>query len=280
MTTRRDFLKTAGALTLGGLALSIDSSAAQLKSVGLQLYTLRDHIVKDTKGTLKKVAAAGYKELESYAGEKGPYFGMKPKEFKAFVEGLGMHVRSSHVGIDKDFQATADAAAEAGISYLLCPYMDATKRPDLDGFKRTAEEFNKLGEITKKNGIQFGYHNHDYAFKEMEGEIPYDVMLKATDADLVTFEMDLYWVVRAGKDPIAYFNQYPGRFPLWHVKDMDKANNELNTEVGMGSIDFNPIFKNASKAGLKFAFVEQENFKMEPFASIKKSRVYVAGIKY
>jgi sugar phosphate isomerase/epimerase len=278
MTTRRDFLKTAGALTLGGLLTSEQLLAASSRPVGIQLYTLRDDLPKDPKGVLKQVAAAGYKELESYQGEKGVFFGMTAKEFKKFIGDLGMNLRSSHVGTGGTFEKTVAELAEAGAKYVLSPY---NKKNTLDEYKRTGEDFVKWGEICQKNGVQFGYHNHDYAFKEVEGVLPYDMWLKEIDPKLMVMEMDIYWVVRAGKDPVAYFNQYPGRFPLWHVKDMDKKNEEQNTEVGKGKIDYKALFKHASKAGLKQAFVEQEsNYVPSAIASIKTSAAYLKGIKY
>ncbi len=278
MTTRRDFLRTAGAITLGGLLTSEKLLAASSHPVGLQLYTLRDQLPKDPKGVLKQIAAAGYKELESYQGEMGVYFGMKPTEFKKFVGDLGMTLRSSHVNTSKDFEKTVSEAAEAGLKYVLSPY---SKKNTLEEYKRTTDEFNRLGEICRKSGIQFGYHNHDYAFKEIDGVVPYDMWLKETDPKLVVMEMDIYWVYRAGKDPIDYFNNYPGRFPLWHVKDMDKKKDEMNTEVGKGKIDFKKLFQHASKAGLKYAFVEQEdNYVPSPIASIKTSCAYLKGIQY
>jgi len=278
MTTRRDFLKTAGALTLGGLLTSEQLLAASSRPVGIQLYTLRDDLPKDPKGVLKQVAAAGYKELESYQGEKGVFFGMTGKEFKKFIGDLGMNLRSSHVNTGGTFEKTVAELAEAGAKYVMSPY---NKKNTLDEYKRTGEDFVKWGEICQKNGVQFGYHNHDYAFKEVEGVLPYDMWLKEIDPKLMVMEMDIYWVVRAGKDPVAYFNQYPGRFPLWHVKDMDKKNEDQNTEVGKGKIDYKALFKHASKAGLKQAFVEQEsNYVPSPIASIKTSAAYLKGVKY
>jgi sugar phosphate isomerase/epimerase len=278
MTTRRDFLKTASALTLGGLLTSETLLAASKRSIGIQLYTLRDELPKDPKGVLKKIAAAGYKELESYQGEQGVFFGMKAKEFKKFIGDLGMNLRSSHVGTGATFEKTVAELAEAGAKYVMSPY---NKQNTLDEYKKTGQDFVRLGEIAQKNGLQFGYHNHDYAFKEVEGVVPYDMWLKEIDPKLMVMEMDIYWVVRAGKDPVDYFNQYPGRFPLWHVKDMDKGNEDQNTEIGKGKIDYKALLKHASKAGLKYAFVEQENnYAPTPFGSIKTSATYLKGIQY
>jgi sugar phosphate isomerase/epimerase len=278
MTTRRDFIKTAGALTLGGLLTSETLMAASKRSVGIQLYTLRDELPKDPKGVLKKIAAAGYQELESYQGEQGVFFGMKAKEFKKFIGDLGMNLRSSHVGTGATFEKTVAELAEAGAKYVMSPY---NKQNTLDEYKKTGEDFVRLGEIARKNGLQFGYHNHAYAFTEVEGVVPYDMWLKEIDPKLMVMEMDIYWVVRAGKDPVDYFNQYPGRFPLWHVKDMDKGDEDKNTEIGKGKIDFKALLKHASKAGLKYAFVEQEsNYAPNPFGSIKTSASYLKGIQY
>ncbi len=138
-----------------------------------------------------------------------------------------------------------------------------------------AQRLNEAGELTKKAGIQMAYHNHDFEFKDFGGQTGYDILLKETDPKLVKMEMDIYWIVRGGTDPVTLFKKHPGRFALWHVKDMDKANPKLNTEIGTGSINFRKIFANAKLAGLDYAFVEQENFKIDPYQSIAQSAVYL-----
>ncbi|MBC7920594.1 MAG: sugar phosphate isomerase/epimerase [Ferruginibacter sp.] len=280
MINRREFLQTAGAWTLGG-ALLPEAWAASTHPVGIQLYSVHEPLVKDPKGVLKRLATIGYRELESFQGDQGVYFGMKPTEFKKFVGDLGMTLRASHVGIDQDFEKTVGEAGEAGIKYLICPHLAESKRPNLDGYKRVAQEFNRLGEICRKNGIQFGYHNHGYPFEKMEGQVPYDLLIGQTDPKLVVFEMDLYWVVRGGADPLGYIKQYPGRFPLWHAKDMAKNNQDLNTELGKGKVDFKTLFQNSQQAGLKYAFLEHEdNYSPSLYEALKYDYTYLKNVKY
>lgn len=266
---RRQFLKAAGALTLGvWMSPLISSCSSSEKKLGLQLWTIKEDMASDPKGALKKVAEAGYKQIESFQGEKGMFFGMQPKEFKSYLDDLGMTIVSSHANTNENFQQTVDDAASIGMKYLLNPY---SKKESIEEYKQVAENFNRLGEMCQKAGMKFGYHNHDYAFYEMSGQVPYDLLLQQTDPDKVVMEMDLYWVVKAGKDPVTYFEKYPGRFPMVHVKDMAKTGDKPSTEVGNGSIDFAQIFNHAKKAGIEYYFVEQEQFERPPLESIKIS---------
>lgn len=263
---RREFLKNVSLLTSGlaltslssklvGCSSARASSAAVNNSFGLQLYTLRDDLPKDPKGVLKQVASFGYKEIEGYEGPKGLFWGMKNTEFKKYMDDLGLNFVSSHCNWKEDFERKAGEAGEIGMKYLLCPYLGANK--ELDFYKRAAEQFNKNGEIAKKAGIRFGYHNHDYSFKPVEGQLPQDVMMQNTNKDTVDFEMDIYWVVAAGQDPIAWFKKYPNRFRLCHVKD--RGGNE-SVVLGKGNIDFATILKEGQKEGLKHFIVEQEAY--------------------
>jgi sugar phosphate isomerase/epimerase len=279
MSNRRQFLQSLGALSAGVmLAPSTSLFAAQVQKVGLQLYSVKEDMEKDAQGTLKKLASFGYKELESYPSSKGIFFGMKPAEFKKFIGDLGMKVVSSHVDISKNFQKTVDEAASIEMKYLFCPY---SKKGSIAEYQKTAAQFNKLGEISKKSGLLFGYHNHDYAFQTMEGQLPYDLLLKETDPKLVVMELDLYWVVKAGADPIAYFEKHPGRFHAVHVKDMAKDGDKQTIEIGKGSIDFASIFKKAKVGGVKHFFVEQEEFVgSTPLDSAKLNAASLAKLTY
>ncbi|WP_316791401.1 sugar phosphate isomerase/epimerase [Pedobacter frigoris] len=286
MNSRRIFLKQAGIAAAGALLMPsfACTSPTAAKAVGLQLYTLRDQIPQDVKGVIEKVAKAGYKEVETYGySPKDGYWGLDAKAFKALLDSNGLKAPSGHFGID-DFIKTGnldllkpliDGATVAGMSYLTCPWLDPSLRTTADDFKKTAARLNEAAALCKKSGLQLGYHNHDFEFKKFGDTTGYEIMLQETDKKLVQFEMDLYWVVRSGNDPLALFAKHPGRFPMWHVKDMDKANNGINTEVGTGKIDFKPIYKQAKQAGLKHLIVEQENFSIDPFVSIKQSFDYV-----
>jgi sugar phosphate isomerase/epimerase len=187
------------------------------------------------------------------------FWGMDHKEYKKYMDELGMKIISSHCNISDNFERKAAEAAAIGMKYLICPYKGPQK--SIDGFKKFADEFNKSGEICKKNGIRFAYHNHDYSFKAIDGQMPQDVMMDNTDKELVDFEMDIYWVVAAGADPIAYFKKYPNRFRLCHVKDQIKtATDHESCHLGKGIIDFKSILKAGTDQGLKYYIVEQEAF--------------------
>jgi sugar phosphate isomerase/epimerase len=263
---RRDFLRMS-AFAAAGLSLPFAGKSSmfdnfapkKLPAFGLQLWTVKEDMAKDAKGTLKKIAADGYKQIESFEGAQGMFWGLGHKDFKKYMDELGMKIISTHCNIQVDFERKAAEAAEIGMKYLICPYKGPQK--SIDDFKKFADEFNKSGEICKKNGIRFAYHNHDYSFKAMNGVLPQDVMIENTDKDLVDFEMDIYWVVAAGTDPIAYFKKYPNRFRLCHVKDlMRTAAGHESCHLGKGSIDFKTILKAGTDNGLKYYVVEQEAF--------------------
>ena len=268
---RRDFIKTTTtgialtAITGNLAALGTDSlfGGENLKEFGLQLYTLRDIMPKDPRGVLKKVAAMGYKQIESFEhAEMGMFWGMKNTEFKKLMDDLGMTLISSHCNIEKDFERKVDEAAEIGMKYLIDPNIGTQK--SIDVFKNYAEKFNKLGEMCKKAGFRFAYHNHDYPFKAVDGQLPLDVLIQNTDPSLVDFELDIYWVVTAGADPVKWFKKYPHRFRLCHLKDRKRtampSEREVSVNLGTGSIDFKRILKVGKENGLKYYFVEQEKY--------------------
>jgi sugar phosphate isomerase/epimerase len=259
MNSRRIFLKQAGIAAAAGLLLPSFACVKSSKAVGLQLYSLRDLLPQDPRGVIAKVAAAGYKEVETYGySVKDGFWGLDPKSFKNLLIEHGLTAPSGHYGIDtyikdgneEELKAYISAASAIGSSYLTVPYLGDELRQSSDDYKKVAAKLNK-----DTTGLE--------------------IMIKETDPKLVDFEMDIYWVVRSGKDPIKMFEAYPNRFTMWHVKDMDKANPEKNTEVGSGSIDYKSIFKHAKQSGVKHVIMEQENFDMEPFASIKQSSDYI-----
>jgi sugar phosphate isomerase/epimerase len=266
MYPRREFLKltaTLGSgLLLNNLAGCASARAQISKNFGLQLYTLRDDLPKDPKGVLTQVASFGYKQIESFEGAKGIFWGMKNTEFKKLMDDLGMKIVSTHCDINKDFDRKAAEAAEIGMKYLICPYLGPQKK--IDDFKRFAETFNQRGETCKKNGIRFAYHNHDYGFIPLEGQLPQDILMQNTSKDLVDYEMDIYWVVTAGQDPIAWFNKYEDRFRLCHIKDRKKAapasDRNASVVLGTGEINFPDILKQAGRKGMDYFIVEQEAY--------------------
>jgi sugar phosphate isomerase/epimerase len=278
MKTRRDFFKRAGGLALGALLLPKLTKAEKIKNVGIQLYSVRKEMLADAVGTLKQLAKIGYKELESARSEKGNYYGLQPKEIKKVASDLGMTLRSGHVHVDKDWQRSIDSAAEAGQDYLVCSSLPS-KGQTVDNYKKVAETFTKAGEDCKKSNIIFGYHNHEYEFEKENGQVLYDILLSSTDPNLVTWELDLGWVVASGNDPLAYFNKYPGRFPLWHLKDMDVAK-QRSTEFGKGQIKVLEILKNAKKSGVKHIFVEQEEYASTALESMKYDFDYLQKLDF
>ncbi|MET3114242.1 sugar phosphate isomerase/epimerase [Pedobacter sp. CG_S7] len=284
MNSRRAFIKNTSFAAAGALLIPTFACSSPKKRIGIQLYTLRETLPKDVKGVIRKVADAGYKEVETYGYSlQNKFWGLDPKAFKSLLEENGLKAPSGHYGMDKFFtdgsteelKSYIEATKIVGGEYISVPYLGEGLRKDVDGYKRVAAGLNKAAELCKASGLKLTYHNHDFEFQPHGDTTGYQVMLKETDPKLVHFEIDLYWVVRAGHDPIAMFKENPGRFPLWHVKDMDKAKPTINTEIGSGSIDFKRIFDNAKIAGLEYPFLEQENFSLDPFESIKKSYNYI-----
>jgi sugar phosphate isomerase/epimerase len=289
MTTRRSFLKTS-AMISAGLLVAPQLFAYDKKHIGLQLYTVRDAMGADPVAALAKVAQVGYTSVEgaTYTGTE-KFYGMDSMKFSKLLKDNGLIMPSSHyrLGEEKvngeqqkgtllnDWSKAVDDAASVGVKYMVCAYLSIPERGNLDHYKQIGEDFNKAGEICKKAGIQLCYHNHDFEFEKQDGKFPYEILLANTDKELVKMEMDLYWVTKANQDPIALINEHPGRFPLWHVKDMDKTPTRMFTEVGNGIIDFKNIFTHANKAGLKYFFVEQDKCPGDPFVSIKQSFDYI-----
>jgi sugar phosphate isomerase/epimerase len=305
MMNRRAFLGTSAATLIAsemswgsGFALANPKSnnalpaEHKIKAIGVQLYTVRDAMKSDFDGTIAKVAQVGYKEVE-FAG----YFDHSPKDISAVLKKNGLTSPSCHVGYDvveKKLSEQIEASHSIGHKFIVCPWIDPKQRTEPDGFKRAAELFQKAGEQTLKAGIQFASHNHTFEFQPSEalgGKLPYDVLL-ATDPKYVKMELDLCWISVAGKDPIEYFNKYPGRFPLVHVKDMkslpkgaegptaspDKEMANM-TEVGGGIIPWKDIFANSGKAGIQHYFVEHD-FPADAFASISKSYAYLSTLTF
>jgi sugar phosphate isomerase/epimerase len=288
MTTRRSFLKTSAVLS-AGLLVAPQLFAYDKKYIGLQLYTVRDHMDKDPVGTLAKVAQIGYNSVEgaTYTGSE-KFYGMNSTDFKKVLTDNGLVMYSCHYRLGEDMKdakgtmlndwnKAVDDAAALGLKYMICAWLSPAERGYLTHYLKVADELNAAGEVCKKAGIQLCYHNHDFEFIKEDDKYPYTAILTHADPDLVKMEMDMYWMTKAKQDPEAYFNQYPGRFPLWHLKDMDNKPDQLFTEVGNGIIDFKSIFKHAKKAGLQYFFVEQDVCPGDPYDSITQSITYIKG---
>lgn len=285
MTTRRKFLAQAGLMSAGVMLAPQILSAKGKNGVGLQLYSLRDQLPKDVKGVIANVAKAGYSEVEvfGYSKQNG-FWGLSPKEFSALLKANGLTTPSGHYGLDEYFgtgkmdqlNSYIEAAHATGQTYIIIPGINHEFIKTAADFKGVAAKMNKIAEILKPEGLKLGYHNHNFEWAPVEGTTFYDTILNDTDPKLVNMEMDLYWVVRAGYDPIELFKKHPGRFTFVHVKDMDKTNKALNTEIGNGSIDFKTILGQAKLAGIKHYIVEQENFtNIDPYKSIAQSASYL-----
>ena len=262
MTTRRNFLKNitlmSGVLATSSLqAESLPGIGRKMKT-GIQLWTLKDMVSSDVAGTLSALSKIGYNSLEPY-GFDGSFYGHSAKDFRKMCDDLGMVITSTHSGINvENAPMYAEKAAEAGLEYIVLPSFNGRPEKTLDDFKKVAHEMNQIGEITKKAGITFGYHNHNFEFQTMEGKLPYDTLLAETDPALVTFQMDIYWVIKGGQKPEEYFEKHPGRFGLWHIKDM--SNNGESCIIGNGHINFKELMKLSKKAGLKRIVYEQEQY--------------------
>lgn len=236
--------------------------AAKNPQFGIQLWSVKQALEKNPVAVLKQIAANGYTKIESFEGAKGMFWGMKNTEFKKVMDDLGMNMVSSHcndTGNLTTFEMKAAAAGEIGLKYLICAFKGPQK--SLDNFKQFSDEFNACGEIAKKYGLRFAYHNHDYSFKAMDGIIPQDLMMKNTDPAIVDFEMDMYWTAAAGVDPVAYMDKFPNRFKLVHVKDMTKtATGHESCVIGKGSIDYKNLLPKVAKRGVAHMIVEQEAY--------------------
>lgn len=288
MTTRRSFLRSTSVLS-AGLFISPSDFKPKKSLIGLQLYTVRDAMSKDPVATLARVAQIGYTSVEgaTYTGNE-KFYGMSPSAFKKVLKQNGLIMPSSHYRLGEEktkgeitkgtmlhgWEKAVDDAAEVGLKYMVCAYLSDEERGNLEHYKYVADQLNIAGEICKKSGIQLCYHNHNFEFEKQEDKFPYDILM-ATDKNLVKMEMDIYWVTKANQDPIVLFNEHPGRFPLWHVKDMDNTAARDFTEVGNGIINFKEIFKYKNKAGMKYFFVEQDKCPGSPFDSISKSINYI-----
>jgi sugar phosphate isomerase/epimerase len=275
---RRDFLKLSTAGALGMMAVGPlgcgTGKPGDRKSygVGIQLYGLRDAMNADVPGTLKKISEMGYKYPELAGYSDGKFYGYSPAEFKKMVEDLGMELISSHTQVEAagitmgNARIMADAHAELGVSYCVQPWIEEVDR-NVETYKKMVADWNQVGEVMKEVGIQFGYHNHNYEFADLDGVVPFfDILMPEMDPELITMEIDLFWATKAGQDPVDLFNQYPGRFQLFHMKDM-RTREEPFFEVikddicpvGEGVIDFKRALAAKEVAGMKYLFVEDDN---------------------
>ena len=256
------------------------------KQIGIQLWSVRKDMKADPVSTIAKLGEMGYHFVEPAGYSDGKFYDMSPAEFKTLVETNGMTVKSSHTGKHlprtenswgktmKWWDECIAAHKAVGAKYIIKPSMGGSAYKDLDVLKKYCEYYNSIGEKCNQAGIRFGYHNHANEFTtELEGEIVYDYLLKNTDPEKVTFELDLYWIYKGGKSAVEYFQKYPGRFELFHVKD--------EAELGAsGKIDFKTAFDNAKLAGMKDYVVEVERYNYEPLESVAKSFEFLNNAEF
>ncbi len=269
--------------TLSALLLSL--TPPKQKNIGLQLYSIRDSITKNVPAAIEKVAKMGYTFVEPAGYGNGKFYGIDPVEFKNLCVKNGIYVLSSHTGqsIPRDgnmekvmawWDQCIDAHVAVGAKYIVQPSMGGEAYKSLEGLKKYCDYFNAVGEKCNAKGIKFGYHNHSGEFTtEFEGEPLYDFMLKNTDPSKVFFQLDLYWCVEGKNNPVDYFNKYPGRFILWHIKDKE--------EIGAsGQMDFESIWAARKVSGMKYGIVEVERYNFDQFTSCQKSIEFLNAASY
>jgi sugar phosphate isomerase/epimerase len=281
---RRRFLQNAG---MGFAALALGRTTQILANpygmpIGLQLYTVRDHIEKDLEGTIKRVAEIGYKEAEV---DSSTYYGRKPAELGRILADNGLKVVSTHFNeyqLKHDVEKNIAGAKECGVTYAGLSSLEDRDRKTLEAVKRDAEWFNQVGKTISQAGCHFFYHGHNFDYANVDGAVIYDELIRRTDPKFVNFELDCYWCVRAGKDPVDYFHRFPGRFPQLHIKDLKPGFPPTTgegpaafTEVGQGIIDWKKIFQAAKGGGLKHFYVEQDECDRDSLESAKMSYEYL-----
>lgn len=291
---RRDFLYSSAAVAAGSLLLpscasqkdsmnfDMNTSGPSLKNYGIQLYTLRDDMPQNPKGVLRALSSFGFTQVEGFEGKQGLWWDMPHKEFKRYLNSQNLRMVSAHCNINEDFERKAGEAAEVGLDYLICPWIGPQK--SVDAWKEVTDKFNACGDICQKNGIRFAYHNHAYSFVPFSGMIPQDYMMENTNPDTVDHEMDIYWVVTGGADPIAYLDKYPNRFRLCHVKDRAKNagdERQASCNLGTGIIDYPTILKKAAERGMKYFIMEQERYdESTPMESAQIGAQYLSNLKF
>jgi sugar phosphate isomerase/epimerase len=291
MSTRRTFLKQASLATTT-LMVSKNSWFKKQPLIGLQLYTLRNEIKNDVNPVIAKVAEVGYTSVEVFGYNDGKFFGHSPEEFIGIIKKNNLKTPSGHYmmldyfikGNEDQLKKTVADAAIMGHDFFVVPFLIESMRTSLDDYKKLAEKINKAAVEVKSAGMRLAYHNHNFEFKDWgNGKTGFEIFVKETDPSLVSFEMDIYWVTRAGVDPIQLIKQNPGRIKLWHIKDMsdkkaasfDTGGEQAFTEVGSGVIDYKEIFKHKKQSGMEYFFVEQDQVKIPVYESIAKSLDYL-----
>ena len=275
---RREFLQRAGAGSaafLGAAGITIHESPEQLSRIGVQLYTVRNQMRESVEKTLEQVARIGYKEVE-FAG----YFGRTPQQIRGILDANGLTSPSAHSAampaIRQRLAEVIDEAATIGQQYVICASLPRSEMT-ADGYKKVAAELSRAGEVAAKSGIKVGFHNHSDDLAPLGSTTGFDILLTECDPNVTSMQMDIYWLVKGGKDPLAEIAKYPGRFYSVHVKDM--AANGTMVDAGAGTLPFGKIFAQSKKAGLQHYFVEHDD-PGDPMASMAVSYKNLAALKF
>lgn len=283
---RREFLGSMSAIAAAGVALR--AQTRRLDRLGVQLYTARTEMAKDVEATLARLAAIGIREVE-FAG----YFDRPPQAIRAMLDRHGLTAPAAHVdyaSISERLPALIESSRVIGHRYLVLPNLDEKRRAEPDIWPRVADMLNRAGETARAAGITIGYHNHQFEFAPVNGRLPYDILLERCDPSLVVFELDLCWITVAGQDPLAYFNKFPGRFPMVHVKDVRRLPPPGSaatipdvlpdlTDVGAGVIDWRRLFAASDQAGIRHYFIEHDR-PLAPFDSVEASYKYLRALTF
>jgi sugar phosphate isomerase/epimerase len=285
---RRTFLQTSSYLAVGTLLparVSGCSKKQKLNQIGLQLYTIRDAMQRDSVEAIRRIADIGYAYVEGAGYSDGQLYGRSPRSFKAILDEYELTMPSGHIDwkfMKNDPERVAATCREVGQKYVVLPYWPEEKRT-AEGYAELVSILNTAGEVCSNYGLQLAYHNHDFEFtKLVAGRRPMDMLLQEVDADLVQFELDLYWITRAGRDYQKYFREQAGRFPLWHVKDMDDTPEKYFAAVGSGVLDWPTIFNQQQLSGMEYFFVEQDHTRpgADPFKEIEKSYAFLEEMRF
>ncbi len=278
---RREFVAGHAGMVGGSLVpRPAAGETARIDRIGIQLYTVRQEFEQNPEATLARIAEIGYQEVE-FAG----YPPGTPEDIRRMLSRYSLRAPSSHVSlrggeIGADWDVVLERAKAVGHRYVTVPSIPVNQRRTLDDWKRTAARFNQAAGAAQRHGLQFCYHNHAFEFPEIEGQIPFDVLLAETDPQLVKLQMDLYWITRGGKDPLDYFAKWPGRFPMVHVKDMDATPQRGFADLGKGTIDFARIFRKANQAGIQHYFYEQDSTPGPAMESAGVAFGYLKGLRF
>jgi sugar phosphate isomerase/epimerase len=274
---RRIFIQQS--LSAAAFALTANQlyASTKLSKFGCQLYSIRDVLPKDPKANMKLLADMGYKYFESYGAD--PLWGMTPKEAKIFFGDIGVKMVSAHVGLPGTNEALIEKCAEAGLKYFICPAIGPQK--SREAWLEKADTFNKNGELAKKHGLMYGYHNHSYSFTTNNGAIGQKLLLENTDPKLVTFELDMCWSEAAGADTIGHLKEYKGRYKLCHIKQLvSKEGKPKQTDLDKGVIDYKSILRVAKDTGVECFLVEQEEYPLSPMESMQSNANYLKQFQF